>query len=104
MQNQSVNTRMNTHLEMLLMPLRRIADSVGRVAEAVERIIPATSPATPPPSTGSSPSTRSMTTLCSDAPGPAVVLPACETEEEDCCKKKFVPIFYLFIEMIIFCY
>ncbi|XP_067221813.1 myb-related transcription factor, partner of profilin-like [Chanodichthys erythropterus] len=63
--NQSmrqVNTRLS-HLEMLLLPLGRIADSVGRLADAVERITPATSPAITPPSTGSSLSTRSMSTL-----------------------------------------
>ncbi|XP_073718405.1 signal transducer and activator of transcription 1a isoform X2 [Misgurnus anguillicaudatus] len=61
-----LNTRLS-RLERLLLPLGCIADNVRRLAEAAERM----TSATPPPSTGSSPSTRSMATLRSAAPGPS---------------------------------
>ncbi|XP_048883472.1 uncharacterized protein LOC125750125 isoform X2 [Brienomyrus brachyistius] len=64
--------RVNTHLsrtEMLLQPLGRIADNLGRLAGAVERLISATPPTQ---TTQSPPSTRSnINTLPPDAPGPS---------------------------------
>lgn len=70
--------RVNTHLsrvEMLLRPLGRTADNLGRLAEAVERLIPATPP---PPTTRSPPSPRSITcTLPPAALGPSCGPPRC---------------------------
>ncbi|KAJ8353917.1 hypothetical protein SKAU_G00214840 [Synaphobranchus kaupii] len=55
--------------QVLLQPLARFADNLGRLADAVERLVPTTPP---PPTTRSPPSTRSVTrTLPPAAPGPS---------------------------------